>query len=147
MNTEKKLTEMETFFMALADKTRLRLLNLMRNGEICVCFFVEVLKEAQPKISRHLAYLRNAGVVETRRDGKWMYYKIVEPENDFAARVLRDTLVWLDSQEKMKIEYKNLVKVCCSPETLVTINHTVKSNVFAKTDTSESNRELETFLL
>ncbi len=147
MNTEKQLTDMETFFMALADKTRLRLLNLIRSGEICVCFFVEVLKETQPKISRHLAYLRNAGVVETRRDGKWMYYKIVEPENAFAAQVLRDTLVWLDSQEKMQIEYKNLVEVCCSPESIVTINQTAKSNTFAKTDTSKSNRELETFLL
>ncbi len=148
MNTEKKLTDMETFFMALADKTRLRLLNLMRSGEICVCFFVEVLKEAQPKISRHLAYLRHAGVVETRRDGKWMYYKIVEPENDYAAQVLRDTLVWLDSQEKMQFEYKKLVEVCCAPALTVTINREPKSNTFVKANTTNNNdRGLETFLL
>ena len=70
MSDKKLLAEMEILFTALADKTRLRLLNLMRVDEICVCFFVEVLGESQPKISRHLAYLRNAGIVETRRDGK-----------------------------------------------------------------------------
>jgi ArsR family transcriptional regulator, arsenate/arsenite/antimonite-responsive transcriptional repressor len=59
MNSE-MLADLEVFFMALADKTRLRLLNLMRDGEICVCFFTEVLEESQPKISRHLAYLRMA---------------------------------------------------------------------------------------
>src|SRR5215217_8190144 len=87
--------EMETFFMALADKTRLRLLNLMREDEICVCFFTEVLGESQSKISRHLAYLRNAGIVEARRDGKWMHYRIINPANSHAAEVLRDTLRWL----------------------------------------------------
>ena len=59
-----------TLFEALADRTRLRLLHLMTAGEICVCYFVEVLGESQPKISRHLAYLRRAGVVAARRDGK-----------------------------------------------------------------------------
>ena len=53
----------ELFFRALADRTRLRLLNLMRGDEVCVCFFVEILKTNQPKISRHLAYLRRAGIV------------------------------------------------------------------------------------
>ena len=67
---------METLFLALADKTRLRLLNLMREDEICVCYFTEALGESQPKISRHLAYLRNAGIVSARREGKWMNYKI-----------------------------------------------------------------------
>ena len=74
---ESALADMERFFMALADKTRLRLLNLMRDEEVCVCFFTEVLGESQPKISRHLAYLRGAGIVHARRDGKWMNYSIV----------------------------------------------------------------------
>jgi ArsR family transcriptional regulator len=82
------LADMETLYMALADKTRLRLLNLMRNNEVCVCFFTEVLGDSQPKISRHLAYLRNAGLVEARRDGKWMHYSIVWPENAGARRAL-----------------------------------------------------------
>ena len=73
-NIESK--ETENLFLALADKTRLRLLNLMREDEVCVCFFTEVLGDSQPKISRHLAYLRNAGLVSARRDGKWMHYSL-----------------------------------------------------------------------
>ena len=62
-------------FQALGDNTRLRLLNLMGDQEICVCYFVEILEQPQPKISRHLAYLRRAGIVAARRDGKWMHYR------------------------------------------------------------------------
>ncbi len=83
---------MERFFQALGDNTRLRLLNLMGDQEICVCYFVEILAQGQPKISRHLAYLRSAGIVEARREGKWMHYRIVMPPNIGAAQVLRQTL-------------------------------------------------------
>lgn len=139
---------METFFLALADKTRLRLLNLMREGEICVCFLVEVLNESQPKISRHLAYLRGAGIVEARRDGKWMHYKICEPKDDFAAQVLRSTLNWLDSQEKMQGEYEKLTEICCSSNNTITITRAPKPNTFAKANISNKrNVELDTFLL
>ncbi len=74
-----KGSQMELLFKALADRTRLRLLNLMGEDEVCVCYFVEVLGTNQPKISRHLAYLRRAGVVTARRDGKWMHYRVVAP--------------------------------------------------------------------
>ena len=140
---------METLFLALADKTRLRLLNLMRREEICVCFFTEVLGESQPKISRHLAYLRNAGVVEARREGKWMHYKIVEPEDGNATKILQDTLDWLASQDEMQQEYENLVNViCCAVEVPVTIARAPKPETFVETNISvEPKRELETFLL
>jgi len=142
------LIKMENFFMALADKTRLRLLNLMRDGEICVCFFTEVLNESQPKISRHLAYLRNAGIVEARRDGKWMHYKIVEPENDQAATVLQDTLDWLASEEEMRKDYEKLAVACCAPVAPITIMRAPKPNVFTEISVDrEEKRELETFLL
>lgn len=151
MSDEKGLSEMENLFTALADKTRLRLLNLMREDEICVCFFVEVLGESQPKISRHLAYLRNAGIVESRRDGKWMHYKIVEPENNNTAQILRDTLDWLDSQEEMQIEYEALAAACCSPDAPITIVRAPKPETFAETNMNEEKfekkEELETFLL
>ena len=75
-------------FKALADTTRLRLINLIGEDEVCVCFFVEVLKINQPKISRHLAYLRRAGVVSARRDGKWMHYRLIEPPDPHAANDL-----------------------------------------------------------
>ena len=132
--------------MALADKTRLRLLNLLREDEICVCFFTEVLGESQPKISRHLAYLRNAGIVEARRDGKWMHYRIVVPENPFAAEVLEYTLRWLASQTAMQRDYQNLAAACCAPTAPVTIMRAPKPDTFVETNMNYT-QELETYLL
>lgn len=111
----------EEFFSALADRTRLRLLNLMRTDEVCVCFFVEILKTNQPKISRHLAYLRRAGIVGARRQGPWMHYRIVEPPDEDAARVLKDTLAWTANDREMQRDRERLVKVCCAPELPVSI--------------------------
>jgi ArsR family transcriptional regulator len=70
------LFEMETVFKALADATRLRILGLLLTGEVCVCDIHESLKIPQPKASRHLAYLRRAGLVQTRRDGLWIHYRL-----------------------------------------------------------------------
>ena len=148
MKNKNYLVTMENMFLALADKTRLRLLNLMRSGEVCVCFFVEVLEESQPKISRHLAYLRNAEVIKARRDGKWMHYKIVNPENEYAALTLRNTLDWLESQEKMREDYRKLESICCSIEVPINIARAPKPKTFAEANTNiRQNRELETFLL
>lgn len=92
MMDETILVGLENLFLALSDKTRLRLLSLMVDGEVPVGFLVDNLGESQPKISRHLAYLRSAGLVSTRRDGKWIYYGI-EGDNDPAVtRVLNATL-------------------------------------------------------
>jgi ArsR family transcriptional regulator len=138
---------MESFFMALADKTRLRLLNLMREDEICVCFFTEVLEESQPKISRHLAYLRNAGIVEARRDGKWIHYRIVRPDDPLAAKVLEDTLEWLSAQEIMQKDYEKLTAVCCAPTPSGAIIRAPKPNIFVEADMFDREEELETYLL
>jgi ArsR family transcriptional regulator, arsenate/arsenite/antimonite-responsive transcriptional repressor len=146
MNSE-MLIELETFFMALADKTRLRLLNLMRDGEICVCFFTEVLEESQPKISRHLAYLRNAGLVEARRDGKWMHYKIIEPTNQIAANILRETLASLQTQADLQQDYARLEAACCKISAPIMIEKVQKLNIFAETHIYQPKQELETFLL
>ena len=104
------------FFRALADRTRLRLLNLMGADEVCVCYFVEVLKVNQPKISRHLAYLRRAGVVEARREGKWMHYRVVEPPGQHAARIFKEVRAWLREDAEMRRDRERLVKVCCAPQ-------------------------------
>lgn len=108
--------DMELFFAALADRTRLRLINLMAMDEICVCFFVETLAESQPKVSRHLAYLRRAGLVEVRRDGKWAHYRLAEPPDERAARVFREVLAWLAEDAEMKRDRQSLAKVCCAPQ-------------------------------
>jgi ArsR family transcriptional regulator len=107
--------DIERFFQALGDKTRLRLLNLIGEQEICVCYFVEILGQPQPKISRHLAYLRSAGIVEARREGKWMHYRIVMPSNVGAAQVLRQTLSWLKEEREMQGDRARLSNACCAP--------------------------------
>ncbi len=84
--------DLKSIFQALSDGTRVRLLNLMFGGEICVCYFVEILGEPQPKISRHLAYLRRAGLVSARREGKWMHYRINRPSDPQLANVLDTAL-------------------------------------------------------
>ena len=107
---------MERFFQALGDNTRLRLLNLMGDHEICVCYLVEILDQPQPKISRHLAYLRRAGIVAARREGKWMHYRIVMPPSIGATQVLRQTLAWLKEDKAMQSDRARLTKACCAPQ-------------------------------
>ena len=116
MGRAAKKFDMELFFRALADRTRLRLLNLLGADEVCVCFFVEILGAGQPKVSRHLAYLRRAGIVAARREGTWMHYHVVEPSHDDAARVLEDVRAWLTRDPEMQRERRKLVKVCCAPD-------------------------------
>lgn len=106
----------EELFKALADRTRLRLINLMGDDEVCVCFFVEVLKLNQPKISRHLAYLRKAGVVAARREGKWMHYRIVEPLDPRAANIFREVRASLANDAAMKRDHARLAQLCCAPQ-------------------------------
>jgi len=74
----KSLGEMEALFKALSDATRLRILGLLLSGEVCVCHIHESLRIPQSKASRHLAYLRKAGLVETRREGLWIHYRIAD---------------------------------------------------------------------
>jgi ArsR family transcriptional regulator, arsenate/arsenite/antimonite-responsive transcriptional repressor len=107
-------TRLEAVFAALADRTRLRLLNLMIGGEVCVCFFVEVLDEPQPKISRHLAFLRKAGLVTARRDAKWMHYSIAMPKHPTAKAIFRQTLHALANDPEMDRDRAALTKACCS---------------------------------
>lgn len=111
----KQTFNVERFFQALGDKTRLRLLNLMGDQEICVCYLVEILGGPQPKISRHLAYLRSAGIVAARREGKWMHYRVVMPPHSGAAQILKQTLGWLKEEKSMQSDRARLTKACCSP--------------------------------
>ena len=107
--------DMQQFFQALGDQTRLRLLNLMGEQEVCVCYFVEILGGPQPKVSRHLAYLRNAGIVSGRREGKWMHYRVIMPPHIGATQILRQTLEWLKEDKAMQADRARLSKACCAP--------------------------------
>jgi ArsR family transcriptional regulator len=111
-----KTYDLALLFAALSDRTRLRLLNLMDGREVCVCYFVEILGQSQPKISRHLAYLRRAGVVAARREGKWMHYKIVVPSHVGAAKILREALAVLRGEKGMQADLARLTKACCAPQ-------------------------------
>src|SRR6266436_9416347 len=106
---------LEKLFRALADSTRLRLLNLMNGREVCVCYFVEILKTSQPKISRHLAYLRRAGIVVARREGKWMHYRLSEPPDEHAAHIFREVRASLTEHPEFQRDREKLEKVCCAP--------------------------------
>jgi ArsR family transcriptional regulator, arsenate/arsenite/antimonite-responsive transcriptional repressor len=79
----------DQLFKAFADETRLRILNLLAHGEQCVCEFQLVLRVPQPKISRHLAYLRRIGLVEERKEGKWVIYSLAEARDPVHAALLR----------------------------------------------------------
>jgi ArsR family transcriptional regulator len=107
---------LDLLFRALADPTRLRLLNLIADREICVCYFVEILRISQPKVSRHLAYLRRAGIARSRREGKWMHYRLVEPKDDAAASILHETLKHLKKKPEMQRDISRLSSVCCTPQ-------------------------------
>ncbi|MFY9530925.1 MAG: metalloregulator ArsR/SmtB family transcription factor [Candidatus Acidiferrales bacterium] len=109
-------SSLDLLFRALADPTRLRLLNLIADREICVCYFVEILKTSQPKVSRHLAYLRKAGIVATRRDGKWMHYRLAIPSDHAAASILRETLKHLKEKPEMRKDLSRLTTACCAPQ-------------------------------
>jgi ArsR family transcriptional regulator len=75
-NSRAAVDELESVFKALADKTRLRILALLGNNEVCVCHLHDSLGLPQPTVSRHLAYLRKSGLVAARRDGVWMHYRV-----------------------------------------------------------------------
>ena len=83
-----QLDAMERTLKALADRTRLRILHLLGGDEVCVCHIHESLRLPQPTVSRHLAYLRRAGLVETRKDGLWVHYRRVEPTDPVLASVI-----------------------------------------------------------
>src|SRR5512137_1313513 len=73
------MKELEQYFKALGDTNRMRILNLLLHGELCVCDIQYVLEATQPNVSRHLSYLKNSGLVLDRRDGYRIFYRLAEP--------------------------------------------------------------------
>jgi ArsR family transcriptional regulator len=110
---------LDQLFRALGDPTRLRLLNLMAEQEVCVCYFTEVIGAPQPKISRHLAYLRKAGIVAARREGKWMHYRLATPSSSHAASILKSVIDALKQDKELQRDRQRLNRACCGPRSLV----------------------------
>jgi len=100
-------------FKTLADPTRLRLLNLLACGETCVCELTDTLRVVQPKVSRHLAHLKRVGLVESRRDGKWMHYRWVQHGDPLVRHVFTGLREWMAKDDRMNGERRRRNKVCC----------------------------------
>src|SRR5437867_554489 len=100
-------------FKTLSDPTRLRLLNLLAEGETCVCELTDTLGVVQPKVSRHLARLKRAGLVDARRDGKWMHYRSAQHGDPLARHVLLGLRGWMAKDGRMNAERRQRRKVCC----------------------------------
>jgi ArsR family transcriptional regulator len=113
----KQVSEMETLFRALADETRLRILGLLLTGEVCVCDIHESLKIPQSKASRHLAYLRRSGLVDTRRSGLWIHYRLGRVADPVLAAIVDAVRHALSHTDVVRKDEKRLKKRtgCCVP--------------------------------
>jgi ArsR family transcriptional regulator len=112
------MKELATVFKALSDEARLRILNLLfRTGELCVCDIESITGFTQTKVSRHLSYLKNAGLIDSRQQGLWMLYKIADPKTDSHRQLLNSLRTILQShpvaQRDTKELSKNIKKGCC----------------------------------
>jgi ArsR family transcriptional regulator len=109
----------EAFFKALADATRLRILGLLLTGEVCVCHIQESLKIPQPKVSRHLAYLRRAGLVHTRREGLWIHYRMAQLSDPVLQTISQAVAHGLAQMDVVRRDARRLTKRngCCLPAT------------------------------
>ncbi len=117
MDMDKQLGSMERLFQGLGDATRLRILGLLLTGEVCVCHIHESLRVSQPKASRHLAYLRRAGLVETRRQGLWVYYRLAESRDPLVTTIRNAVTHTLGHVEGVRRDAERLQKKtgCCFP--------------------------------
>ena len=113
----KQLLAMESLFKALADATRLRILGLLLTGEVCVCDIHESLRIPQPQASRHLAYLRRAGLVDTRRDRLWIHYRMGNLPDPVLAAIVDAVRHALTHTETVRRDAERLQKRtgCCVP--------------------------------
>ena len=102
------MRELERYFKALADANRLRILNLLLHRELCVCDIQFVLETSQPNVSRHLAYLKNSGLVVDRRDGYRIYYRLSEPKHVFKKKLFEFLQDAYKSEEQLREDNRRL---------------------------------------
>lgn len=111
----KTIQRVDVMFRAFSDRTRLRILHMLREGELCVCHIVDVLGVPQPKASRHLAYLRKAGLVVARKQGHWSYYRLAPARTTFQRKLLDCLSCCFDDVPELAKDAKRLAKhkTCC----------------------------------
>jgi ArsR family transcriptional regulator len=114
---DKRIESMATLFQALGDPTRLRIIGLLLGGEVCVCDIHESLRITQPKASRHLAYLRRAGLVATRREGLWVHYRLADTDDAVLDPVRQAVAHALGHLKSIREDGQRLQKDtgCCAP--------------------------------
>ena len=118
--TVKQTADTDLMFRAFSDRTRLRILHILLKGELCVGHLVDILQIPQPKTSRHLAYLRKAGLVQDRREGLWKYYSLTEPSTSFHGNLLKclehcfAEVPELQADDKRRVKVLKSDKPCCS---------------------------------
>ena len=124
-----RIHELADMYGALADATRLRILALLADSEVCVCHIHESLRIPQPTVSRHLAYLRRSGLVQARRDGLWVHYRLAEPADPSARAALSAALHAVGHAPATRTDQERLdarvardgkkgprpVEACCAP--------------------------------
>ena len=111
-----QIGQVEALLKGLADGTRLRILGLLTTGEVCVCHIHESLKIPQPKASRHLAYLRRAGLVTTRREGLWVHYRLASSADPVVATIQQAVTHALGHVESVRKDAQRLQRQTgCSP--------------------------------
>jgi len=106
------LRPLSRVFRALGDETRLRIVALLAHGELCVCHVEQALGLSQPNASRQLGILKAAGVVDGRRDGTWVYYRIAEQEHEAVQRVLSLLTESLTTRRALKADLVRLRRSC-----------------------------------
>ncbi len=99
-------------FRALGDETRLRIVALLSHGELCVCHLEKALDLSQPNVSRQLGILRAAGVVDTRRDGSWMYYSLATQEHEAVKAMLDEVARLFGAERAIRADHAKLKKSC-----------------------------------
>jgi len=110
--SRRKTNSVDTVFRAFSDKTRLRILHMLGGGEVCVCDLVSVLNVPQPKVSRHLRYLRRAGLVQSRKDGLWSFYKLAAAKSAFHSKLLECLGCCFSDVPEVKKDALRLKKLC-----------------------------------
>jgi ArsR family transcriptional regulator, arsenate/arsenite/antimonite-responsive transcriptional repressor len=114
MPTAPAKPRVDVMFRAFSDRTRLRILSLLRGrGELCVCDLVNVIGSPQPTVSRHLAYLRKAGLVLARRDGLWAYYRLAPAAGKFHQKLLECLANCFSDVPELSKDAKRLTR--CNP--------------------------------
>ncbi|MDA8387163.1 MAG: metalloregulator ArsR/SmtB family transcription factor [Nitrospiraceae bacterium] len=100
---------------AMADPTRIRMLKLLEDGELCVCHIVEILGLVQSTASKHLGILKAAGLVESRKNGTWSYFRLAETERAYNMAFLQFLASRLDADETVKSDRRRLGKKMMQP--------------------------------